>query len=232
MDFLGFAEELAKTGLVVFTVGDAVRITGKKRDYCRLFLNRLARRGKLTRVERGKYISKDADLYAVASNLVFPSYVSFLSALSLHKLTTQIPFEVQVACAVQKKPVEFGNARIMFVKMKKSTLFGFKREGGAFVAEPEKAVVDGLYLPRKMPVSEAFYAIEQKEMSVEKLEEYAERLGSAVVKKRLGFLLEKAGLQTRLPSRLNRKIDVLNTLRPAEGEKSAKWRLVINEVLG
>ncbi len=231
MDALKFLEDLQRTGMVVFNVSDACRVIGKNKRYCFLFLDRLCRRGLIVRVEGGKYCVRNADLLVVASNLVFPSYVSFLSALAFHGLTTQIPVEVQVACARQKKPVEFEGSRIVFIKLKKSAFFGYKREGNAFIAEPEKAVVDGLYLPERLPVTEAFYAIGQGELRVEKLEEFAERLGSAVVKKRLGFLLEQAGLKTRLQSRLNTKMDLLSPLNPASGKKSAKWRLVINEEL-
>ena len=232
MDFSTFLEEISKKKIAVFTVRDAARITGKNAEYCKLFLSRLAKRGKILRIERGKYCLKNADLYEVASNLAFPSCISFLSALSFHGITTQIPYEVQVACSRQKKPVEFGNARIVFVKMKKRAIFGFVRHGNAFVAEPEKAIIDCLYLPGMAPVPEVFYALKQKEMSLQKLEKYAGRLDSAVVKKRLGYLLEKAGIRTGLIGRkLNYKMDALNPLLPKKGERNAKWRIIVNEVL-
>lgn len=231
MDFVSFAEQLSRFNLPVFSVNDVVKITRKPRSYCWLFLSRLVLRGKIMRVHRGKYCLKGAEPFEVASNVVFPSYVSFLSALAFHKLTTQIPVEVQVVAARQKKAFEFGGMLITFTKLKKSAMFGFKREGNILVAEPEKAVIDGLYLPEKMPITEAFNAIKQKEMDVKKLEEYAERLGSVVVKKRLGFLLESAGYETMLKPRLNTKLDVLNSVLPKKGRSNAKWRLIINEVL-
>lgn len=233
MDFKSFEEELERLDVAVFTVRDAARITGTKDPaYCRLFLSRLASRGRILRIERGKYCTRHADPLEVASNLVFPSYVSFMSALAFHKLTTQIPVEIQIACSRQKKPLEFGNNQLVFAKLKDNALFGFRHEGNATVAEPEKAVIDGLYMPEKMPASEAFHAIKEGRLDAKKLEDYARRLDSTVVAKRLGFLMELAGLETTaLKPRPNTKTDLLNTRMPARGTRSRKWRLLINEVI-
>ena len=230
LDFLSFQRELGKNGVSVFSLLDACRIVGKKPAYCKVFLGRLVKARKLLRIERGKYCLPDADLLEVASNLVSPSYVSFLSALAFHALTTQIPVEVQVACLRQKKPVYFGNSKIAFVKIKRSALFGFKREGNAFVAEPEKAVVDGLRLPARLPVSEAFYALKQGALSAAKLEDFAERTGSSIVRRRLGFLLERAGLESGIkPDGV--KFGLLNPALAGKGVRNRKWKLVVNEVL-
>lgn len=230
MEFVSFREKLLEKGISVFSIRDTARITGKPLSYCKVFLNRWEKKKRISRIERGKYCLPEADLLEVASNLVFPCYASFLTALSFHGLTTQIPFEVQIACLKQKKPVEFGNARIVFVKLKRKALFGYKRVKNAFVAEPEKAVVDALYLFERVPVAEAFYAIKQGTLNTNKLEEYAERLGSTVVKKRLGFLLERARIATKITPRLNNKMDLLSPLKPKGIKTDARWRIMVNEV--
>jgi len=233
MNARSFREILQRTGALVFTLKDAARVLGKPPAYARLFLSRLARRGEILRVERGKYCLPDADELEVASNLVYPSYVSFLSALAFHRLTTQIPIQVQVACARQKKPIDFGGVRMEFIKLKKAALFGFRRFGNAFVAEPEKAVVDGLYLPERLPISEAFYALKQEEMDIGKLCEHAERLGSQTVKRRLGFLLEKAGIRWNVRLKIGKatRYVLLNPFLGKEGRKNKKWMIVENEAL-
>jgi len=218
-------------GSPVFTVKDVSRLSGKPLSYARIMLYRLAKSGKVARVEGGKYCISGEDAFAVASSLIFPSYVSFLSALAFHHLTTQIPVEIQVACTRQKKPVVFSGMRITFSKLKPRAMFGFKRVEHAFVAEPEKAVVDSLYLSGKTPVSEVLFALESGSLDAGKLDDYAKRVGSAAAMKRLGFLMEKAGMKTGIAPRANTKTDFLNPLRPPKGERSAKWRLVINEVL-
>ncbi|MEW5955536.1 MAG: type IV toxin-antitoxin system AbiEi family antitoxin domain-containing protein [Candidatus Micrarchaeota archaeon] len=229
MDWNSFEEELERQAIVVFSLRDVARITAKPLGYTKIFLNRLVKRGRVARVERGKYCIKGASDYEVASNLVFPSYVSFLSALAFHKLTTQIPVVIQVACKRQRKSAKFGGTRIEFVRLGEKAFFGFKRFGNAFVAEAEKAVVDGLYLPQKLPLAEAAAAL--KELSAEKLCEHADRLGSSVVKRRLGYLLERAGRQASFAPPKTTRYALLNPGLPAKGQKNRKWMLLVNEVL-
>lgn len=233
MELDAFREALERAGIVVFSLNDAARIIGKQSGYARLFLSRLAKRGKVLRIERGKYCLPGADEMEVASNLVYPSYISFLSALAFHRLTTQIPVKVQVACARQKRGLGFGNARIEFVKLKKAALFGFRRFGNSFAAEPEKAVIDGLYVPGRLPLPEALYALKHGDIDTVKLCGYAERLGSSVVKRRLGFLLDKAGRARSAGLETGRvtRYALLNPLLPKRGKKDRRWMLIVNEVL-
>jgi predicted transcriptional regulator of viral defense system len=100
------------------------------------------------------------------------------------------------------------------------------------VAEKEKLIVDSLFLPRYCPVDEIYNAMGDEKLSIDTLVEYGIRMDSVVTLKRLGYLLEKKGIDVyeRLKLRLNRKYDLLNPLLPKKGEKNVKWRLIINEV--
>lgn len=231
MNFNSFQAYLRQNGIAAFTPNDASRITGKAPSYCKVFLSRQAKAGNIQRIEKGKYCPTGADLHEVASSLASPSYISFLSALAYHGLTTQIPHEMQVACIKQKKPVEFGGMRIVFSKLRRSAFFGFGCHGNAIVATAEKAVMDGLLFPEKLPIGEAFFAIRQGKLDVGRLAEYAFRLRSSIVNKRLGCLLERAGIFHSLSLPHNKKIDLLNPLNPKKGRISRRWGLLINEVL-
>ncbi|MEK6954316.1 MAG: type IV toxin-antitoxin system AbiEi family antitoxin domain-containing protein [Candidatus Micrarchaeota archaeon] len=232
MRFEQFREVLEKQQIVVFSLKDACRIIGKQEGYGRLFLSRLARQGKIIRIERGKYCLPGKDEYAIASNLVFPSYISFFSALAFHHLTTQIPVVLQIACMKQKKTIFFRNFRIEFIKLKKNAFLGFRRYGDAFVAEPEKAIIDSLYLPEKILISEIYAVLKQNPLDLRKLKDYAERMGSSVLKRRLGHLLDISSLKqnTDLEMKSTRYLP-LNPLLPMRGLKAKKWMLLINEVL-
>ncbi|MFH1106297.1 MAG: type IV toxin-antitoxin system AbiEi family antitoxin domain-containing protein [Candidatus Micrarchaeota archaeon] len=228
-----FLDALERQGVAVFTLKDAARIIGKPKEYAKLFLSRLAKRKKILRIERGKYCQNNVSLLEAASNLAYPAYVSFLSALAFHRLTTQIPVLVEVACARQRKEASFGGTRIEFVKLKKEAIFGFRRYGNAFVAEPEKSVIDGLYAPNHLPLSEAFYAIKHGKLDTNKLCDYADKLGSSIVKRRLGFLLETAGMQASgRPNYVKAsRYALLNPMLGSKGKRDKKWMLVVNEVL-
>ncbi len=234
MDSWEFLEKLDELGLKVFTFKDVARIVQKPKPYTRLFVSRMKKRGLVNSIERGKYATKDAGIFQVASNLVYPSYVSFLSSLSYHKLTTQIPRTMQVVVLKQKKAVRYAGYNIKFIRTNKSRFFGFEKRDGAFIAEPEKALVDGVQLPSNLPLSEAFYALGQERVSKEKVLEYALKMGSPVLLKRVGYLLSLLGFDCyeAVKEKLKIRYDLLNPLHPPKGKKDKKWKLVVNEVLG
>jgi len=224
-----FEKELSRLGLSTFTIQDAARVTGKKPAYVKLFLARAVAKNRLVRLERGKYALQDLTPFELADGFGI-GYVSFLSALSFHGLTTQVPRTVQLACRTYHPEVIVGEARFVFVKLASNRFFGFKRYGNATVAEPEKAVLDGLYLPQRLAASEVARVVAELDSS--RLLDYAERFGSSIVCRRLGFLMEHAGLDA---SRLEKYVDggfgVLNPALPRSGHKNAKWRILENEVL-
>lgn len=230
-----FLRAIENSGLGVFGISDVARIINKDRAYARLFAKRLVDRGLIVRVEKSKYAAADADELVVASNLVFPSYISFLSGLAYHRRTTQLPREIQVAASRSKKSLHYGPTRIVFVKLKKERIFGYERvrlrRGFAFVGELEKVILDSLLLPERCPLSESYGSMEGG-VDEGKIVEYAQKMGSGVLLKRLGYLLELAGMKADgLEQRVSAKYETLNPHLEAGGERSERWRLIINEVL-
>lgn len=220
----------------VLTFNDLIKILGKH-EYAKLFLFRAKKKGSLMRIEKGKYALKGVSTYAVASNIFYPSYISFLSALGYYNLTTQIPKEVFVVTLKQKKGIKFGDHSIHFIKFKPPRFFGFKKERVegkvVFVAEPEKCIVDSLFLIKYCPLSEILYALKNYRPDIEKLLDYAWRMKSKALLKRLGYLLELSGVDvySKLKKKLGSKYPPLNPLLEKEGKREKKWKLIINEVL-
>ncbi len=228
VDFLDILDQLDTR---VFTFNEACRVLGGSREHCKTFLHRALAREIIFQVEKGKYHLKKAGSFEIASNLIHPSYVSFLSALEYHGLTTQSPITVQVACIKQKKPVKAAGYMISFITIARKRFFGFGRHDNVFVADAEKAVIDGLYLPRHLPIDEARAAVESG-LSTGLLVEYALRFASPVVAKRIGYMLDTAGIDVfpALKPLINAKYDVLDPLLPPTGSKDSKWHLLVNEV--
>lgn len=231
-----FLDILKSSKAAIFTVNDAARILKKSPEYSRLYLHRLKSRKLLFEVERGKY-TLSTHPFVVASNMVFPAYLSFLAALSHHGLTTQMPRVLHVVSLKARTPLTYGGARARFVCFSQKRFFGYKREGMgdsfAFIAEPEKAIVDSLFMPRYCPISESFSAIKTGKISAGLMTGYGLRMGSGVVAKRLGYMLEAAGLGDHPALRANqsRRMDALNPNMPLRGERNRKWNLIINERL-
>lgn len=133
----------------VFTFEDAVKILRHSRAYTRLFLHRCIKKGNIGRVERGLYyVVKRHNEYEIASGILYPSYVSMVSALAYYGLTTQIPRVVYVISTKRHRVVKnITGFDIVFRKIKKEMLFGYHKEsnGNVFIADPEKAIVDIYY---------------------------------------------------------------------------------------
>ena len=143
----------------VFSVRDIASILNKSREYSYLIAYRAKKAGAIKEIEKGKYTFED-DPFAVASWIVWPSYISSWAALSYHKMTEQLPFTIHVVTTRRrkKKTAIFGNAKIEFIKIKKSAFLGFKRisyqNKEVFIAEKEKAIIDGI-AAKKISLAEA-----------------------------------------------------------------------------
>lgn len=218
----------------VFTLNDIAVITQKEKSYLRVYLFRLKKKGKIREVERGKYVLQQHP-FITASNMVFPAYISFLSAYSYYQTTTQIPSSIYVVARSSKKAIFLENYRIQFIKFPAYRLFGYHREKfmekEVFIADKEKAIVDSLYLPKYCPLDEAYNALKE-ELDLAKLVSYALRMHSKVLLKRLGYLLELRGIDiyAQVKKHLNQRYDLLDPFQKRRKQKSKKWRLIINEV--
>ncbi|MBU4374716.1 MAG: hypothetical protein Q8O41_11935 [Candidatus Methanoperedens sp.] len=237
MNLLEFLKALEKFEKPVFTVNDVAKIIGTEKEYARLYLYRLKSKGVMEAVERNKYTLADNHPYVTATNILFPSYMSFLTALHYYGATTQIPRSIYIASTRSKKSLNLKGYSVEFVKLKKERFFGYTREKfqGKFIfmAEKEKLIIDSLFLPQYCPIDETFKALEDKELNIDTLIEYGLKMDSIVTLKRLGCLLELTGIDVydRLRYKLNRKYDLLNPFLAKKGDKNNKWKLILNEVL-
>ena len=217
-------------------MNDMARLTQKDPKYLRLLLHRLEKKGIIKRIEKNKYTIQD-NPYIVASNLAFPSYISFLSAYAFYGLTNQIPTVITIATLKSKKSLLVNGQRAVFVKLKKTNFFGYKKimlnRRPAFVAEKEKAILDSIYLPRHCPLSETLTAIKESNPNKEILLQYAKRMNNVTLTKRLGYLLEKSGIDIygETKQQIGNKYSPLNPHLPAKGSRIKKWKLIQNEEL-
>lgn len=222
----------------IFTINDISKIIKKSKKYTSLFVYRLKKKGLILEIEKKKYILKNTSNYTVFSNIIYPSYISFLTALGYYNLTSQIPKKIYIVSLKSKKEIRFENYSIKFIKFRPKIFFGYKREktsdGLIFIAEIEKAIIDSLFLPKYCSIDETYKALSESIgiIDLEKLIEYSLKMESGVVIKRLGFLLEKNGIDifNKVNKIINNKYDPLDTISK-KGIKNKKWKLIINRNL-
>lgn len=221
----------------VFRLKTVKEIINKNKEYTKLVIYRLKKDRLIFEIERGKYtIQKDP--FIIASNIIWPSYISCWSALRYYNLTEQLPetFLVISTKARKKAKIEFGNAKIVFIKIAPKYFFGYKKEiyNGfeIFIAEKEKALIDSCLL-KKISFSEIYEIIEnnKKEIDFDLLIDYLIKIKNKALMKRFGFLLDKMRIDA---DKLKKLIDFkyvpleYSIRTKAKDKKNKKWKVIEN----
>ena len=150
-------------------------------------LSRLADRGLLSRVAEGIYLNKlvrDSAPEDFIKLLRPNSYVSLESALSHWGLSTQSP--VALTCVTTGKPKEHRAPEftITFRTISKRLFWGFiekqTRYSNYAIAEPEKALLDWIYLSLQAGLTPNLDEIEFKSIDKQKLVKYASKYPGTV----------------------------------------------------
>ena len=127
------------------------RLLGIKPKSRKVTLSRFTKRGVLRRLRRNLYevMLRPSDILEVSNVLYQPSYLSFTYCLGKLGILNQIPYEIEFATPRKSKRVEMRERIIIFRKIKKELFFGYALKDNVFIAEPEKALLDTLYLKAK-----------------------------------------------------------------------------------
>lgn len=137
-----------------------LHLTGLYNNNLRIQLRRWTKKGKIVKLRRGIYILNQEDRKLEPSRLFLsaelyrPSYVSLDYALSFYGL---IPEKVaDITCVSTKKTIHFENmfGKFTYQHVKRICFTGFieqkdEAELPFFIATPEKAIVDFLYLNQR-----------------------------------------------------------------------------------
>ena len=117
----------------------------------RVVLSRLTKRKVLRRLRRDLYevILKPADVLEVSNIIYQPSYLSFTYCLGKLGILSQIAYEIEFATPRKTKRIEIRDRSVIFRKISKRLFFGYTLKDNVFTAEPEKALLDALYLKSK-----------------------------------------------------------------------------------
>lgn len=173
-------QRLLKTGKPWLAADEIRSILKLGPQAAAVFCSRAAARGDLARLKRGIYLipgrleSASMEEQFVLSNLLqTPSYVSLLTALSYFGISTQVP---QLLCEginpVRSVQYETQGFSFPFTKFPKKLFAGFKRERGFFIAEPEKAFLDTIYLASLGRYSVDWFSLDLSRLNKKKLRRF------------------------------------------------------------
>lgn len=189
----------------VFTTYELAAVSGKSISATTQALNFLEREGLIIKIYRGIWAeagNKHLSPYTVIPFL-FPRhrvYMSFISALHLYGIIAQIPQVITLASTTHTKNIhtKIGTFNIHQIATLFFDGFGwYKGTGNFLIAEPEKALVDSLYISackkkqfRYFP--ELYFP---KSFSFKKAKEWAKRITasniSSYVQKKIGIIMQE-----------------------------------------
>ena len=215
----------------VFRIQDIERIAYCNQNYAKQILNRLKKKKLIKQITKNRYTTKD-NIFIIASNITFPSYISFWSAASFLGYTEQIVNTIQVATTRKTKPINFEGYKIKFIPIK-NYFFGYKKisanEGDIFIAEDEKLVIDCLLRQKELGnMDEIENIVENAKISKEKIIEYLKKINKQSLIKRAGFLLEKKkSMNIHKEFNLDNNYILLNPASKKWKGVNTKWRVKI-----
>lgn len=136
----------------------------------------------LIRLKRNLYILSDNwgrltndELFQISNLLQTPSYISFTTALEYYGITTQLQNNfIEAAVIKRTRMYEIKQNIFNFTKIAENRFFEFEKNNGFFMAKPEKAFVDALYLSSLGLYSIDMEAIDFSMLNIEKVREILE----------------------------------------------------------
>lgn len=133
---------------------DVARLLGITASSASVLLSRYEKQGYVVRLKRGLYVlasrwasRNDEELFELANIIQVPSYISFMTALVYWGVSTQLQRGYIESAAVKRTYTKkIQDVIFTYTKLDHGLYGGFKKINGYFIAAPEKAFVDCMYL--------------------------------------------------------------------------------------
>lgn len=170
-------QELYSIQKLYFGHEELARTLGITSASARVAASRYVKRGLLVRIKRNMYMLherwKNADLeekFQIANLGQVPSYISLTTALAYYDLTTQMQRDFVESIAIKRtKEILVEQFVFNYTKISKHLYSGFQRQKDFFIARPEKALLDAIYLMSLGRYSIDVAAIETHKLNREEL---------------------------------------------------------------
>jgi len=146
--------DIKKINKLYFAYQDIAKILSISEDSARVLCSRYVKQKYLIRLKRNFYILKEkwdniiqSQKFELANILQVPSYISLMTALSFYEYTTQVQQKFVESISFYRtftKDIE--GVVFNYSRIKRDYYFGFSKKNNIFIASPEKAFIDSLYL--------------------------------------------------------------------------------------
>ena len=179
-----------------FSLQDLAKVLGISLNSAKVSASRYVKQGFLIRIKKNMYTLPEfwknapiEDMFMIANLGQTPSYISLTTALAYYEITTQVQQEYIESIAIRRtKEININGRTFRYNKMKDNLYFGFIKEKDFFIATPEKAFIDAIYLTSLGRYAFDLAAIDREKINWNEIVRLCDRFPSNVRKR-----LEKDG---------------------------------------
>lgn len=224
---------------IVFSLSMVQRATGWKSSTVANILTTLKKKKIVTLIKKNNYIVTEKipeHIFALATAVTAPSYLSFWTAASYYGFTEQQVKTIQVVSTRQYPVITAGEHRIETITYQPSKFYGYHKVQDFAMAEKEKLLVDLLYKPELaggITEIQKIFREAWPQINQEILLEYVLRFKNKSGAARLGYLTERLKLKSTILSKLQRNLPLglvkLNPSKKTANQYHKKWRIIIND---
>jgi hypothetical protein len=166
-----------------FSTADIARFLNISLESARVTASRYVKKNVLVRLKRDLYLTSsriaaltESERFRIANIIQTPSYVSLTTALSYHGLSTQQQQNFIESVALKRtKSILVNPLTFSYSLVKKDFYDGFELKDDFFIAVPEKALADAVYLTSLGRYVCDFYAIDFRRINKKKIFEFIKR---------------------------------------------------------
>ena len=146
--------EIQKIDKLYFGCKEIARVLEISKASARVTASRYAKKGLLLRIKKNMYVLRERwvaaekeEKFLLANLAQTPSYISLATALDFYELTTQMQRNFFESVALKRtKRINVNGNIFRYARITNRLYHGFKKEKGVFIATPEKALLDAIYL--------------------------------------------------------------------------------------
>ena len=174
------AIELNNINKLIISIEDIAKVLSINKESAKVTANRYVKNRSILRIKKNFYIAinkyenlNEKELFKIANAIQVPSYISLASALTYYNISTQqLRGIIESVTTKKTNSVKVKEFRFNFILIKKNLYTGFILEDDIFIALPEKALADIVYLSSLGRYSCDFEAIDFNKLNKNKVTEY------------------------------------------------------------
>lgn len=184
-DYLKFKESLELVGKTFFSLSDLKKFYKGRKESLKVLLSHWKRKKIIQNLCRNYYAFDlvKIDYLKLAHEIENDSYVSFEYALFYCNLIDQVPSVVTLATKERGRTISAANWTFEYVHLKEKFFFGYEFSNKMYIASPEKALADLLYLISRGKRMVELDTLEKEKINKKKLEKILQKFPVYVIKK-------------------------------------------------